>query len=133
MFFEPNPAGFETVTSTGPSPHRIPSRDALGSGTDAKTVEIAKGALPTIGLHLMRLPAGTRRDVAKTTVNHLYSVISGKARVKIEGGADETLAVGDVIAVPCWHAHALEADRDAIVFRVTDEPLLAKVGLVKTA
>ena len=30
MFFEPNPAGFETVTSTGPSPHRIPSRDALG-------------------------------------------------------------------------------------------------------
>src|ERR671930_158393 len=27
MFFEPNPAGFETVTSTGPSPYRIPARD----------------------------------------------------------------------------------------------------------
>ena len=89
--------------------------------------------MPTIGLYLMRFPAGSRRDVAKTTVNDLYSVISGKARVKIEGGADETLAVGDVIAVPCWHAHALEADGDAIVFRVTDEPLLAKAGLVKTA
>ena len=36
MFFEPNPAGFETVTSTGPSPHRIPAREALGPGNDAK-------------------------------------------------------------------------------------------------
>ena len=132
MFFEPNPAGFETITSNGPSPHRIPARDALGSGTDAKTVEIAQGVLPTIGLHLMRLPSGTRHEVAKTTVNHLYSVISGKARVRIVGGADETLAVGDVMTVPCWHAHTLEADEDTIVLRVTDEPLLAKVGLVKT-
>ena len=96
-------------------------------------VEVAKGVLPTIGLHLIRLPAGTRRDVAKTTVNHLYSVISGKARIRVEGGSNESLAVGDVITVPCWHAHSLEAEDEAIVFRVTDEPLLAKVGLVKTA
>ena len=133
MFFEPNPAGFETVTSSGPSPLRIPAREALGPGNDAKVVEIAKGVLPTIGLHLLRLPAGTHREVARTTVNHLYAVIGGKARVKIEGGANESLSVGDVITVPCWHAHSLAADEDAIVFRVTDEPLLAKVGLVKTA
>jgi gentisate 1,2-dioxygenase len=132
MFFEPNPAGFETITKNAPSPYRIPAREALGPGSDAKTVEIAKGVLPTIGLHLLRLPSGTRRDVAKSTVNHLYSVVSGKARVKIEGGADESLSVGDVITVPCWHAHALKAEADAIVFQVTDEPLLAKVGLVKT-
>ena len=50
----------------------------------------------------------------------------------IEGGADETLAVGDVMTVPCWHAQTLVADEDAVVLRVTDEPLLAKVGLVKT-
>ena len=87
---------------------------------------------PTIGLHLWRLPSGTRRAVPKTTVNNLYSVISGKARVKIDGGVEESLAVGDVITVPCWHAHTIVAERDAIVFRVTDEPLLAKVGLVKT-
>ena len=96
-------------------------------------MEIAKGALPTIGLHLLRLPSGERRDVAKTTVNHLYSVISGKAHVEIAGGTAESLSVGDVITVPCWHAHALIADADAILLQVTDEPLLAKVGLVKTA
>jgi gentisate 1,2-dioxygenase len=132
MFFEPNPAGFEKITHTGPTPLRIPAREALGAGTGAKTVEIAKNALPTIGLHLLRLPSGARRDTPKTTVNHLYSVISGKARVAIEGGADESLSVGDVVTVPCWHAHSLIADEDAIVFQVTDEPLLAKVGLVKT-
>jgi len=132
MFFEPNPAGFEKVTRNGPSPHRIPARAALGPGNDAKDVEIAKGALPTIGLHLMRLPSGTRRELPKTTVNNLYSVISGKARIEIEGGTDESLAVGDVITVPCWHAHTIVAEGDTIMFRVTDEPLLAKVGLVKT-
>ena len=45
---------------------RIPSRDALGAGQPTpRTVEIAKGVLPTIGLHLMRLPSGTRREVAE--------------------------------------------------------------------
>jgi gentisate 1,2-dioxygenase len=96
-------------------------------------VEIAKGMLPTIGLSLLRLPAGSRRDVAKTTVNHLYSVISGSARVAVEGATSENLAVGDVITVPCWHAHSITADSDSVVFQVTDEPLLAKVGLVKRA
>ena len=96
-------------------------------------MEIAKDALPTIGLSLMRLPASSRREVAKTTVNHLYSVVSGKARVVVEGGVGESLVVGDVMTVPCWHAHSVIAEDDAIVFRVTDEPLLAKVGLVKSA
>ncbi len=38
-----------------------------------------------------------------------------------------------MIAMPCWHAHAIEAAEDAVVFRVSDEPLLTKLGLVRTA
>jgi gentisate 1,2-dioxygenase len=132
MFFEPYPAGFEKITEKGPSPYRIPARGALGAGSDAKTVEIAKGMMPTIGLHLLRLPSGTRRETAKTTINHLYALISGKAYIKAEGGARESLGVGDVMVVPCWHAHALEAEHDSILLQVSDEPLLAKAGLVKT-
>ena len=45
---------------------------------------------------------------------------------------NETLAVGDVVTVPCWHAHSLEADADTILLQVSDEPLLRKVGLVRT-
>ncbi len=132
MFFEANPAGFEAVTRPAPPSYRIPARDALGQGTDAKVVEIAKDALPTIGLHLIRLPAAARHDTPKTTVNNLYSVISGRARCTIDGGLSEVLEVGDVITVPCWHKHAIEAEADAILLRVSDEPLLRKVGLVRT-
>lgn len=131
MFFEPHPAGFEKITGNGPSPYRIPAREALGAGGDAKAVEIAKGVMPTIGLHLLRLPLGTRRQVAKTTINHLYAVVGGKARIKAEDGASESLGVGDVMVVPCWHAHVLEAERDAILLQVSDGPLLANAGLVK--
>jgi gentisate 1,2-dioxygenase len=134
MFFEQYPAGgLEPITSSGASPFRIPSAEALGEGRDAKLVEIAKGIMPTIALHLMRQPAGTRVDVAKTTTNTIYAVISGSARFTAEGGLIEALGPGDVIAVPCWHEHAVDAPQDTVIFRVSDEPLLAKLGLAKTA
>jgi len=107
------PCRFETITSTGPSPHRIPSRDALGRETTRRRWRSPKARCPpSPAPHAA--PAGTRREVAKTTVNHLYSVVSGKARVKIEGGADETLAVGDVIAVRAG-TRMRSSRRDAIV------------------
>jgi gentisate 1,2-dioxygenase len=134
MFFEQYPAGgLEPVTSTGPTPFRIPAGAALGSGRDAKLVEIARDIMPTIALHLMRRPAGSRLDVARTTANNIYAVISGSARFTCEGGLAETLGGGDLIAVPCWHAHAIEAPADADIFRVSDAPLLAKLGLARSA
>ncbi len=134
MFFEQYPAGgLEPVKSHGSTPFRIPSGDALGPGREAKTVEIAKDIMPTIALHLMRQPKGGRIEVAKATTNNLYAVVSGKARVIAEGGTSELLGPGDVIAVPCWHAHSIEAPEDTVVFRVSDEPLLTKLGLTRTA
>lgn len=134
MFFEQYPAGgLEPVRSRGATPFRIPSAEALGNGRDAKLVEIAKDIMPTIALHLMRQPAGSRVDVARTTVNNIYAVISGSARFTAEGGLAETLGTGDVIALPCWHTHAIEAPADTTLLRVSDEPLLAKLGLARTA
>jgi gentisate 1,2-dioxygenase len=134
MFFEPHPSGaLEPVSSREASPMRIPSGAALGPGRDAKTVEIAKDVMPTIGLHLIRQPKGERLEWAKSTVNNIYAVVSGKARFTVEGKFSESLDRGDVIAVPCWHAHALEAMEDTVVFRVCDEPLLSKLGLARTA
>ena len=36
MFFEANPAGFETITSNGPSAHRIPCARCIGAGYRCK-------------------------------------------------------------------------------------------------
>jgi len=133
MFFEPYPAGgLEPITTHRSSPMRIPSGEALGGGREAKTVEVGAGIMPTIAMHLIRQPAGSRIDVGKTTVNHLYAVARGQARFEVEGGLDEVLGVGDLIAVPCWHTHAIEAPEDTVIFRVSDEPLLTKLGLART-
>jgi gentisate 1,2-dioxygenase len=88
--------------------------------------------MPTIAMHLLRQPKGGRIEAPKTTVNTIYAVVSGSARFTPEDGAAEVLGAGDVMAMPCWHAHAIEAVEDAVVFRVCDEPLLAKLGLVRT-
>jgi gentisate 1,2-dioxygenase len=134
MFFEQYPGGgLEAITSSGPTPMRIPSAEALGPGRDARLVEIAKGIMPTIALHLIRQPAGGHLDCVKTTTNNIYAVISGKARFTADGGLTETLGPGDVIALPCWHQHRIEAPEDTTVLRVSDEPVLAKLGLGKTA
>ncbi len=132
MFFEPHPqGGLEAITGTGPTPMRIPSREALGPGGDAKSVEIAKGVMPTIALHLIRQPKGGRVALPKVTANAIYAVVSGKARFLAEG-FDETAGVGDVVAMPCWHAHAIEAPEDAVVFKVSDDPIFEKLGLARS-
>lgn len=133
MFFEPYPqGGLEAVSSRGPTPMRIPSRDALGAGSDAKTVEIAKGVMPTIALNLIRQPKGGKVEVPKTTANAIYAVVSGKARIIAEG-FDATAGVGDVVAMPCWHAHTIEAPQDTVLLKVSDDPIFEKLGLAKTA
>jgi gentisate 1,2-dioxygenase len=134
MFFEPYPdGGLEPITGEGATPLRIPTDEALGPGRDAKEVEVGKDVMPTIGLHLLRQPAGGRIDVAKTTANNIYAAISGHPRFTVEGGFSADLSPGDVIAVPCWHQHTIDTPDDATIFRVSDEPILAKLGLAKTA
>ncbi len=32
-----------------------------------------------------------------------------------------------------WHGHGFEAAEDAVLLRVSDEPLMSKVGLLRTA
>jgi gentisate 1,2-dioxygenase len=133
MFFEPYPqGGLEAISNAGPTPMRIPSREALGPGSDARTVEIGKGIMPTIALHLIRQPKGASASFEKSTSNAIYAVVSGKARFT-SADFDATAGVGDVVAMPCWHAHTIEAPDDAVVFKVTDEPIFEKLGLARTA
>jgi gentisate 1,2-dioxygenase len=67
------------------------------------------------------------------TANNLYAVVSGTVRATIDGQEDEVLARGDVLVVPLWHGHALHGIEDATLLRVTDEPIMAKFGLLRHA
>jgi gentisate 1,2-dioxygenase len=65
------------------------------------------------------------------TANNIYTVVTGTVRTTIDGQADEVLARGDVIAVPLWHGHVLRGVDHATLLRVTDEPIVAKLGLLR--
>ena len=95
------------------------------------SVEIAKDVMPTIGLHAIRLPSGATTERLHETANNLYAVVAGTVRVTFDGEEDEILARGDVIAVPLWHGHLLHGIEDATLLRVTDEPVMAKFGLLR--
>ena len=132
MFFEPHPqGGLEDITSTGPTPMRIPSTRC------ARPRQRRQGGRDRQGRHAddraQSDPAAEGRQVQmpKTTANTIYAVVSGKARFITEG-FDETAGVGDVVAMPCWHAHTIEAPQDTVVFKVTDDPIFEKLGLART-
>jgi gentisate 1,2-dioxygenase len=129
-FFEHYSEPFERPTERDVS-FRIPLAAILAGRSGMQSVEIAKDVMPTIGLHAMRLPSGAVTETLRETANNLYAVVSGKVRANIDGQVDEVLGRGDVLAVPSRHAHALHGVEDATLLRVTDEPIMAKFGLLR--
>jgi gentisate 1,2-dioxygenase len=129
-FFEHHPEAFHRPIERD-SAFRIPLATALAGQTGMHSVEIAKDVMPTIGLHAIRLPSGAATERLHETANNIYAVVTGTVRVTSDGEKDEVLARGDVIAVPLWHGHILHGIKDATLLRVTDEPVMAKFGLLR--
>ena len=130
--FEHYPGSFQRPVERD-STYRIPLNAVFAERSDMRTVEIAKDVMPTIGLHAIRLPSGSATAMLHESANNLYAVVSGAVRAVVEGQPDEHLGRGDVLAVPSWHAHSLHCVEDATLLRVTDEPIMAKFGLLRHA
>ena len=131
-FFEPHPDAFQRPTERD-SAFRIPLARVLADQTGTHSIEIAKDMMPTIGLHAMRLSSGTSTERLHETANNIYAVVSRTPRATIDGLADEVLTRGDVLAVPLRQGHVLHGIEDATLLRVTDEPIMAKFGLLRHA
>jgi gentisate 1,2-dioxygenase len=100
-----------------------PYRDAETGGPAMKTMEPA----------IQRLPAGFKGAVRRQSASAIYFVIEGTGRTEVDG---VTLSWGprDIFAIPAWarHAHFNEAtDSHALLFRVTDRPVLDALGLYR--
>jgi gentisate 1,2-dioxygenase len=132
MFFEHHPDAFQRPTQRD-STYRIPLGTVLADQTGMYSVEIAKDVMPTIGLHAIRLSSGAVTERLHQTANNLYAVASGTVRATTDGRVDEVLARGDVIAIPPWHGHVLHGVEDATLLRISDEPIMAKFGLLRHA
>jgi gentisate 1,2-dioxygenase len=128
--FEHYPEPFQQPVERD-STFRIPLGTVTGDQSGTHTAEIAKDVMPTIGLHAIRLASGSATATLHETANNLYAVVSGAVRAVVEGQPDERLGRGDVLAVPSRHAHTLHGIEDATLLRVTDEPIMAKFGLLR--
>jgi gentisate 1,2-dioxygenase len=100
------------------------------SGPFGTSVQLGNPAMDTIGLHMMRLEPGTRTATLQTTANNIYAVVWGSGATNVDG---ERFAWrhGDVIAAPAWRPHSHEADADALLLRVTDEPVMQRLGFFR--
>jgi gentisate 1,2-dioxygenase len=136
MFFEPHPDEFEKeIVVVNESPLRFSWQDTQRRLAEARAkangepAEIALGdpALDTMALAMIQLSPGQATKARKTMSNSVLGVAQGSGTTEVEG---ETLSWsrGDVIVVPAWQQHVHRSDGGAILFRVTDEPVMQKLG-----
>ncbi len=140
MFFEPHPEEFETeaVVPTNSPMHfgwaetqrRLAEAEAKSNG--AAHVEIALGepALDTMALSMLKLKSGRATAARQVMANSVFGVVQGSGTTEADG---ETLTWrrGDVIVVPAWQSHVHHSNDGAVLFRVTDEPVMAKLGFLR--
>jgi gentisate 1,2-dioxygenase len=86
--------------------------------------------MKTIALHMMKLNAGAATSPYRTTANNIYAVVSGEGHSVVDG---QTLhwSRGDVLVAPAWRPHHHEPHSDAVLLRVSDEPVLRGLDLLR--
>jgi len=144
MFFEPAEGEEEANTNSTPptkdSPFVFTLADTLkrldaasvdAAGPFGTHVELGNPAMETIGLHMMRLAPRLRTAAHRTTANNIYAIVKGTGVTTIDGERFEW-SRGDVIAAPAWRPHFHEAAEDALMLRVTDEPMMQRLGFLRS-
>ncbi len=96
-------------------------------GPFATQIELGHPALATTALYMMKLGPRIRTAPYRTTANNIYAVVRGEGVTEIDGQRFEWQR-GDVVAAPAWRPHWHEASGDAILLRVTDEPVMQRFG-----
>lgn len=130
MFFENHPERVERVASSDPdSPLRCKGSDIDRQLRDSGSVDILPGSLRTIGLRAIGLKHGQQQVPGRRIDSSIYAVTRGEVAFDVAELGKVVLGRGDVIVVPCWHAHALEGVAPwSQLIRVSDEPALRLLG-----
>ena len=88
--------------------------------------------MPTIGASMHLMLSGQATKAKRSTANLLYHVAEGSGRSVLDGIRFDWQR-GDTFCVPtwCWQEHAA-GTKDAVLFAVTDEPILRSLALHRT-
>jgi gentisate 1,2-dioxygenase len=137
MFFEPHPDEFEKESVVAnASPMHFPWAQSQARLAHAKAngqpAEIALGdpALDTMALSMIELKPGQGTAPRKVMANNVLGVVQGSGTTEVEGTV-LSWSRGDAIVVPAWQEHRHRSDDGAVLFRVTDEPVMQKLGFLR--
>jgi gentisate 1,2-dioxygenase len=115
----------------------LQSLKAIGSGrTDPhfghklRYVNPATGRspMPTMAAFAQLVPARFETRPYRSTDGTVYVCLSGEGQFLIEG-VSYPFSPNDVLVVPSWHEHRIQAVDDAVLFSFSDRPVQQALGL----
>jgi gentisate 1,2-dioxygenase len=114
-------------------------RDREGSPHEGISLEYTHAltggpVMPTIGCRVQLLRKGENLKPFRVAASSVFCVRQGRGRSLI-GGKPFEWQKGDIVAVPSWaeQEHACGGAEDAILFSITDRPVLEALGLYREA
>ncbi|HTH96213.1 MAG TPA: cupin domain-containing protein [Stellaceae bacterium] len=131
MFFEVHPDTLQTATAVNEhSPMRFPIAEykprllqAPEVASGIRTLELGPPRLVSFDRTVVAMKPRREWHCLRDTANKVFTVIEGTGTSTVEG-RQFRWSVGDMIAVPSWYEHTHVADKEALLLRVSDEPLL---------
>jgi gentisate 1,2-dioxygenase len=112
-------------------------RDTEGSPHEGISLEYTHAqtggpVLPTIGCRVQLIRKGAKLKARRVTGSSVFCVRQGQGRSVIDGQAFDWVK-GDIVAIPSWalHHHANTGSEDAILFSITDRPVLEALGFYR--
>jgi gentisate 1,2-dioxygenase len=88
-----------------------------------QSLELGPPRLVTFDRVVLHLAAKAQLSCPRSTVNHIFTVVEGSGVSKV-GDREFHWNKGDMFAVPSWYDHVHTASEDALLLRVSDEPLM---------
>ena len=112
-------------------------RDREGSPHEGISLEYTHAltggpVMPTIGCRVQLIRKGEKLRPYRVAASSVFCVRQAKGRSVIGGNTFEW-EKGDIVAVPSWaeQEHACSGAEDAILFSITDRPVLEALGLYR--
>lgn len=131
--WEPHPDRYEKIKAVvEDSPLRFSAAsiqrrlDEAGDdpeGFFGRRIRLEAPTMPTLGLTIMRLEAGQRTRRYRTNANTSFASMQGSG-VSIIDGEEIAWRHGDIFIVPTWRWIEHRPETDAVLFSMSDEPLL---------
>ena len=91
-------------------------------------------AVPTLSFSVQRHAPKSAPRWKRTSASTVFCVIAGEGRTEMEGEAPLDWEQNDLFVVPSgtWYRNVNAGSGDLLLYAVSDEPVLAKLGLLET-